>query len=711
MIRTLQRLLAPKSLTVIGGKEAERVVDQCVKLGFEGAIWPVHTTRDVMRGHKCFRSVADLPEAPDAAYIAVNRERTIDIVAELSNRGCGGAVCYAAGFAEADAEDDSAADLQARLLNAACDMPIIGPNCYGFLNAMDSAALWPDQHGMKRVGSGVAILTQSSNLAISLTMQRRGLPLAFTGTLGNQAQTGISEMAMGLLEDTRITALGLHIEGLDSVSAFERLAMRARELRKPIVVMKAGKSQQAQAATLTHTASLAGSDRAHTALFRRLGVARVETIDQFLETLKLLHCGGALEGNRLVSLSCSGGEAALMADAGEARDVAFPEFDVETTAALKTELGSIVTIANPLDYNTFIWGDWPAMQRVYTAALSQQNDLAMLVLDFPREDVCDVSDWDHALDSWLAAVKQTGARAAVVATMVENMPECVAERLIGEEVAPLCSLENAVAAAEGAVAIGKVWQAPAPPPLLPPQNRCHPRANGDPSPAGDGDRWSGKMDSRRSGNDNKGLVVLDEHQSKQELAAFGLVIPKSAIIRNTVDIPSDLKPPFALKALGISHKTEAGGVYLNLHDDSGVANALQAMSGLSDIVLLEEMAPKPDAELIVGISRDPVVGLIMTIGAGGVMVELLNDTATLLLPARETDIRTALASLKINRILVGWRGSEATDIDALITNVICIANYACANADTLEELDVNPLFASQYGSVAVDALIVKRKSQ
>ena len=134
---------------------------------------------------------------------------------------------------------------------------------------------------------------------------------------------------MGLLEDERITALGLHIEGLDDVKAFERLAMRSRELRKPIVVLKAGRSEQAQAAALTHTASLAGSDKAHDALFKRLGVAQVQTIDEFLETLKLLHCGGALSGNTVVSLSCSGGEAALMADAGEGRGIAFPPFEPE----------------------------------------------------------------------------------------------------------------------------------------------------------------------------------------------------------------------------------------------------------------------------------------------------------------------------------------------------------------------------------------------
>ncbi|MGI9357551.1 MAG: acetate--CoA ligase family protein, partial [Rhizobiaceae bacterium] len=418
-----------------------------------------------------------------------------------------------------------------------------------------------------------------------------------------------------------------------------------------------------------------------------------------------------LGGNSLASLSCSGGEAALMADAGEGRDVEFPQFAAVTTAALKTELGPIVTIANPLDYNTFIWGDWDAMRRIYAAALSAQNDLSMLVLDFPREDICDSADWDHALDGWLAAVKQTGARAAVVATMAENMPEPIAEKLIVAGVTPLCGIENAVVAAEAAASIARAWVKPAPLPLLLRPHACPPHASGEPALVSDGDSSCGEMDSRQGGNDKWELVTLDEHQSKSELAAFGLAVPNCTVIGGGDEIPVHIKPPFALKALGIAHKTEAGAVHLHLLDKAELTNAVSAMSGLSDTFLVEEMAHKPDAELIVGISRDPVAGLMMTIGAGGVLAELLSDTATLLLPFTEAEIRSALSSLKINRILEGWRAREATDIDALIANIICIANYACANADTLEELDVNPLFATQYGSVAVDALIVKRRPQ
>ncbi len=170
--------------------------------------------------------------APDASFIGVNRELTIDIVRQLRDRGAGGAVCFASGFSESEAEAEGGTQLQARLIEAAGEMPVLGPNCYGFINYLDGALLWPDQHGGARVERGVAILTQSSNIAINMTMQRRGLPLAFVITAGNQAQTSQAAMAMAMVADPRITAIGLHIEGVGSVRELEALADAARNGRQ-----------------------------------------------------------------------------------------------------------------------------------------------------------------------------------------------------------------------------------------------------------------------------------------------------------------------------------------------------------------------------------------------------------------------------------------------------------------------------------------------
>jgi len=378
----LKRLLNPKTIALFGGRECERVIEQCRKMGYDGEFWPVHPSRKSLSDIPCFKDISQLPFGPDAAYVAVNRQATIEIISKLQQIGAGGAICYAAGFAEVDGE----VQLQNDLVSAAGNMPIIGPNCFGYINALDRVALWPDQHGAIAVDRGVAIITQSSNVAINLTMQKRGLPIALMMTAGNQAQTGLSDLALAALEDDRITALGLHVEGLDDGAKFECLARRARELKKPILVLKVGKSSQAQKAALTHTASLSGSDAAHDAFFKRLGVARVHSLDALLEGLKLLHSGGSLSGNNILSLSCSGGEASLVADAAIGKNVQFRPFAKATEQDLSGQLGPLVNIANPFDYHTFIWGDWPRMETMFATALADKFDLAVLVNDLPRAE-------------------------------------------------------------------------------------------------------------------------------------------------------------------------------------------------------------------------------------------------------------------------------------------------------------------------------------
>ena len=261
------------------------------------------------------------------------------------------------------------------------------------------------------------------------------------------------------------------------------------------------------------------------------------------------------------------------------------------------------------------------------------------------------------------------------------MPEELAIDLMAEGIAPLIGMESALQAVEAAAQIGAAWRAPAPTEILAPLGI-----------------WSQTQ-------------MLNEQQSKIELHRAGLNIPHGAQVGVEDDLSQilrELSPPYALKALGIAHKSEHNAVKLNLGDENAVRQAMTVMRDLSGTFLLEEMAPKPQAELIVGVSRDPVVGLLMTIGAGGVLTELMSDTAILVLPATEQDIRDALFSIRIGRLLEGYRDSDGADIEALIANILCIANYAALHHEELEELDVNPLFATQFGSVAVDALIVKR---
>ena len=202
-------------------------------------------------------------------------------------------------------------------------MPIVGPNCYGVLNLLDGSVLWPDTHGAERVERGVAIITQSGNIALNVTMQRRGLPIAYVVAVGNKAIGDHGHYIEALLADERVTAIGLHIEGVEDAALFSRAAILALEKGVPLVVLKTGRSRLGAEMAMSHTSSLAGPDGLYDALFARYGVSRVLDVPSFVETLKLMHMFGGLPGRRISSMSCSGGEAALIADLAEDRGLQF----------------------------------------------------------------------------------------------------------------------------------------------------------------------------------------------------------------------------------------------------------------------------------------------------------------------------------------------------------------------------------------------------
>ncbi|PWJ80984.1 acyl-CoA synthetase (NDP forming) [Pseudaminobacter salicylatoxidans] len=709
----LERLLRPKSIAVIGGGAfAPNVVKQSLKMGFVGDIWPVHPKRDEVEGVKAYASVADLPGAPDAVFIGVNRFATIDIVRELSERGAGGAICFASGFLEAGADDEDGERLQAELVAAAGSMPVIGPNCYGLINYADGALLWPDQHGGQRLEPGtrgVAIITQSSNIACNITMQQRGLPISFLMTAGNQAQTGLSEMALGLIEDERVSCLGLHIEGFDKVDGFERLAARARELSKPIVAMKVGRSEQARAATVSHTASLAGSDAASDAFLKRLGIARVNSIPSLLETLKLLHAFGPLPGDTLSSMSCSGGEASVMADTAEGRKVRFPALTQEHWSRVKSTLGSFVAVANPLDYHTFIWNNEPAMTDTFTAMVSGGFDLNMLVLDFPRGDRCSDADWWPTVRAFEAALKTSKARGAIVASMLENVAEAHAAELFKRGIVPLQGIVEAMDAAEAAAFIGEAWSQPSTSPLWGGRAEC-----GGGGKAGDATPNPAlRADPPHKG---EGKVVPDEAEAKALLRSAGLAVPQGACaasVAEAVAAAEKLGFPVALKALGVAHKSELGAVKLNLKSPEEVRATAEALLPLGTGLYVERMVEGGVAELIVGVTRDALFGPVMTVGTGGVLVELLQDSATLLLPASRDEVEAALKNLRLYPLLDGYRGRARADVSAAVDAILAISRFVQENAHTIEELDVNPLIVCGEGKGAwiADALLVTNEGE
>ncbi|WP_047529252.1 acetate--CoA ligase family protein [Pseudomonas sp. 11/12A] len=686
----LKRMLAPRHVAFVGGRSMARALKRCAEGGYPGQMWLVNPQHESLEGVPCVRSVADLPCGPDAVFIATNRDLTLTCVAELAAISTGGAICYASGFAETGAEGLA---LQQQLLEAAGDMALLGPNCYGLLDYLHSCALWPVAHGGKAVEKGVAVLTQSGNFAYNLSMSDRSLPVAYMASVGNQAQLGVAELMDVLLDEPRVTAIGLHLEGLKNVPGFARAAHKALEKGVPIIALKTGVSQIGAELALSHTSSLSGSDALYDALFARLGVIRVSGPVSFVETLKAAACGNLPAGNSLIALACSGGDAGLIADYAERNDLALPKLDAGQTGELAQVLPSYANLVNPLDFTTAIWGDGEALNRMLDSALRTEADAAMLVLDYPAEFTGERKECDLLLDLYCKALVRHGKTGFVTSAFPELLPANARERLHEQGVAALQGVEDGLAAwgrianyqrnRQALLALGESALVPLCPQALQGEGR-----------------------------------LLNEWDSKQALREFGLPTPNGVLSSpdRALQDAKALGYPLVLKAVSaqLPHKTEAGAVALNLKDDSALSAALEKMRasiaayapGVAfDQLLLEPMAKPPLAELIVGIKRENDFGLALVIGAGGILVELLKDSRSLLLPTTDGAIRQALLSLRSAALLQGFRGREAADLDALVTAIRAVADYACENAAQLLELDVNPLLVGAQGTTAVDALI------
>ena len=689
--QNLSRLLSPRHIAFIGGRDAEVAINEAKRIGFTGQIWPVNPKRETLGGYPCFASVADLPEAPDASFLAVPAPAAITTVAQLAARGAGGIVCYTAGFREAGAEGQV---LEAALIEAAGDLALVGPNCYGVINYLDRAALWPFAHGGGSPGYGAAIITQSGMLSSDITMSQRSLPLTHMISCGNQSVLSLEDFVDHLIDHPAVRAIGMHIEGLRDVPRFAAAALCAAEKGVPLVALKTGSSQIGASLTVSHTGSLSGTDDLYDALFARVGVIRVKSPSQLLETLKFLCVAGAPSGNRVAGFTCSGGGATMLADHAEAIGLGFPAFGPAERAALLPLLPDIATVSNPLDYTTPIWGDASKTGPVFAAAINGvQADSTVLVQDYPAAGLDESKPYYRAdAGAFIAAAKARGIPAAICATLPENIDPETRDWLVAQGVAPMQGLTETLDAMRAA----GLWaerraqiMAKRPAPLL-------------------------------ALPDLATLQTVDEAAGKALLSTLGLPIPAGEVVAGAqvVQAASRIGYPVVLKMMGpkLAHKSEAGAVALGLANAADLTTALQKMRAdvtahdplaLTDRFLVESMAPRPLAELLVNLRRDAQFGLVLTLGAGGVLVELLEDAVTLLLPASAAQIEAALNGLKIARILRGYRGAKGADMAALAGFIAHLCQIFESQSATLAEVEINPLFVTATGPWVVDVLIQK----
>jgi acetate---CoA ligase (ADP-forming) len=679
----IRRLIAPRSIALVGaGAWTDAVANGNVAIGYTGTIWRVHPNRPSTSTTTYYRSVAELPGSPDAAFIAVPNHEAPQVAHALAARGAGGFVCFSAGFAETGHETGHR--LTEELVANAGAMPFFGPNCYGFVNFFDRVAMLPDQVVGAGVERGVALICQSGTIALTLMFNDRSLPIGCVFTVGNQTCLAVEDLIEILCQDGRVSAFGLYLEGIKDAARFAHAADLARQAGKPIAVIKSGRTAAAARTAHSHTGALAGADNVFDAFCRQVGVARCDTLGTLCETLKLFHAGGPLIGNRVLVMGASGGDMAMTADVSRDLDLDFSDLAPAPAAALSAMLTERVTIANPLDIHTYLWFDPPALQKVFSTVMHAGYDAVGFMLDSPPEDEADTASFDAVIDAFIAAAHGAPSRAALIASLPETLSKRIRERCFQGGVIPMQGQRETLEALSLAGTVGAAWRSNHAVRLSLPAAAVSSAAR---------------------------VRSLSEHEGKLELQHVGLTIPRGKIVAAgcAAAAAAELGFPVVIKATGadLEHKTELGAVALNLRNAAEAADAAKRLALLSPMLLVEEMCGDGVAEILIGVVVDAQFGQVLVLGAGGVFTELLADSVSLLPPWTRAAVAAGLERLAIARLLAGYRGKGAADVEALIDAVLGVARYAAANLEQLIELDVNPVIVRPVGrgAIAVDAMI------
>ncbi|MDG2483017.1 MAG: acetate--CoA ligase family protein [Alphaproteobacteria bacterium] len=681
----LKRLLSPRHIAFVGGKTMEESIEMLQAAGFPGSIWPVSPKYDAIGGLPAFNSIADLPEGPDAAFLYLPKAINADVLSQLAAHGGGGAVCFAAGYAELG---DDGRDEQSALDQAAGDLAVMGPNSTGFLNNLDRTALWPVRdHAPRVMQSGVAIVSSSGGVLFNYSVNQRSVGAAIMIGAGNQAVCDFSDHIDVLVDDERITAIGLFAEDLGYIPAFSAAAAKALDRGTPVVAMKTGVSEVGAMVAQTHSGALAASDDWIDALFERCGVIRVRSLPELDETLKMLTTTAIPKGRRMAVLTNSGGEKALTADAADSKIMELAQPSPETQAKLSAIIPDFATVSNPFDYNAYFAGsgkdvlseDNPVMlEHCFRTMVDDGYDIAVMLRGARTFPDGSNEAPGPTPTRWAAANQGSGRAVVQCSVLPEHMPADHRAMLISQGVAPLQGLNEAMTAIDGAV------------------------------------RWG---EARRGHDDATALPAIpflaqrgrlwNEADAKAALAAYGLATPAHQIVSpGDAGISADaIGYPVVVKAAlpVIAHKAKAGAVALKLTSCDAVEAAVETMrqrlaaAGTPlEMVLVEAMIPDASDELIAGVTFDPQFGHALVFGRGGVDVEAMRDISMALLPLTSRQLAA----------LVAKRGLAKNIAAASIQALHAITAFAWEQRARLVSLDVNPLIVTAAGEViAVDALI------
>lgn len=684
--KSIDRFFKAKSVVFIGGKDIFVPIRELKRRGYKGKIFVVNPTRKKIDNYKCLRKVSDLPLSPDAAFIAVPAKEVISTVRALKAIKCKGIVCYSAGFKEIG---KTGKYLEDRLIKECGDTPLIGPNCYGFINFSDNLALWPFSHKGKHCKKGIALITQSGMLSSDIIMATRSLPISFMVSAGNQAVTKIEDLIHYFSKKTNVSCIAIHIEGISDLTRFVEASKFSFYAGKPIIVYKSGKSQIGKRIAKSHTGSLSGNNEMYSALFKQLAITEVHDPIQLLETAKLFSISCPIKTNKILALTCSGGGAAMVADNAEDLELKLPNFRKSQKKSLDKVLPKIATISNPLDYTTPIWGIPEKTGPVFKNALKNDYSTAILVQDFPHTQINDTEQlYLNDTKAFIDESKLVGLTPIICSTLPENINENVGNKILRLGGVPMQGIYNCLNAVRH---------------LL------------------DYNNFSDKKELQKfklAQRKNDKFLNANEYQGKISIREQGIKVPNAQLVKNIKDLEKiKIKFPIALKFTSskILHKTELGAVKLNINSRTELVSKYHEIKkslGLkainNGIFFIEEMLPAPIAEMFLSIRSDKTFGNVLVVGMGGALTELYRDTKTFILPVSKKYISQEIKKMKFFNLINGFRNNSKVKLNMIINEIFKIADFHSQEENGCASIEINPFFIYEDSMIAADCVLSRK---
>ncbi len=676
----LKKLFRPKSLALVGGYWADFVVQGNHKLGFNGPIWHINPKRKNSKKIKYYKNIKELPEVPDCVYIAVSRDLTLNAIKDFKSIGTGGAVCLASRFSETNSKEGINKTNQ--LIKNSGKMPFLGPNCYGFINYLDKVAVWSDQIAGNSCKNGIALICQSGTIGNTISFNDRSLPIGYIISVGNQTCITIENIIEYLLNDKRITAIGIYAESFNNIELLFKVLEKTKQNNVPVAVVKVGRSKIASEVIMSHTGSLSGKEDIYDSIFKQLGVARCNSLAELCETLKIFHTAGVLKGNKVAIMGPSGGDMAMIGDVSQGLALNYSPIPKTIVKKLKKVNHKGVTISNPFDLQTYNWNDPASLRKTFDLMFMANFNLIGLMLDFPNIRDCDIDEWEAIVDKYILSAKAKNKQAVIIASLPETLPKHIRDKCLESGIVPLQGLKESIYAINSSILTGQAWS-----------------------------NFNKLKFIKLKNRQNTLIKNYSEFESKKIIEKYGIKIPKSILSNSNSAIKDSKKIGFPIvikiNSKKIIHKTEANGVFTNIKSETKLKQSIKHLSKLGKEFLIEEMIQDQVVEMILGIKIDNHFGPVIVIGAGGIYTEIIDDSITLLLPLKKSIILKAMNDLKISKLLNGIRGKPKGDIQAIVQAIMKLGKFAEKNASRLVEVDINPLIVRSKGKgvIAADALI------